>query len=354
MEFWRVTSRLKSQLLSSGISPLLAPATALSYIQSRGFAARRGTRAKMAKKKVKVEVKKVGFIPHNLREKTMSKGPIGSRRLKDEFKPFPTDDVWIQKFYRWRIYDAEEAIQCFRETHHPEIYNMPSAPIRAFIELDMRGVKKNKYVDPFAKIASIPHAFDHGEDRSVLVFCKTPQLKEEAEAAGATLVGDADVLKKIERGEIVLPDFQFVVAHPNILPELVSLRGLLKKKFPNPKNGTLGPNIGELIKTVRTGIQYLALRDENELDYGFINTSFGKLDMETSHLRENLIALLESIQTARPKREGPFITRVLMTCPPSVERLKLNLIPLIGEDATAEDEDSDSDDEEPKASVKAG
>ncbi|KAF6214075.1 hypothetical protein GE061_011806 [Apolygus lucorum] len=358
MEFCKVTSRLlplTNHLLTSGpASSLLAPVSALSYIQSRGFAARRGTRAKMAKKKVKVEVKKVGFIPHNLREKTLTKGPVGSRRLKDEFKPIPVDDVWVQRFYRWKVYDVEEAIECFRETHHPEVYNMPSAPVRAFIELDMRGVKKNKYVDPFSKIAPIPHAFEHGEDRSVLVFCKTPQLKDEAEAAGATLVGDVDILKKIERGEIVLPDFQFVVAHPNILPELVGLRGLLKKKFPNPKNGTLGANIGELVQIVRNGIQYLALRDENELDYGFINIPFGKLDMEISHLRENLVALLESVQSARPKREGPFITRVMLTCPPSIERLKVNLLPLIGEDATAKDEDSDSDDEESRASAKAG
>lgn len=52
----------------------------------------------------------------------------------------------------------------------------------------------------FSKIASISHPFDHGENRSVLVFCKTPELKNEAELAGASLVGDVDLVKKVEVG----------------------------------------------------------------------------------------------------------------------------------------------------------
>lgn len=44
------------------------------------------------------------------------------------------------------------------------------------------------------------HPFEHGEDRSILVFCKTPELKADAENAGATLVGDVDLIKKVEVG----------------------------------------------------------------------------------------------------------------------------------------------------------
>jgi hypothetical protein len=42
-----------------------------------------------------------------------------------------------------------------------------------------------------------------------------------------------------QSGELSLKDFHFVVAHPDILPELVSVRGLLKRKFPSQKSGTL-------------------------------------------------------------------------------------------------------------------
>ena len=71
-----------------------------------------------------------------------SKGTFISKRLQDETKPFPVDDVWVQKFFRWRIYDFAEAVECHRETHHPQIYNVPDAPLHAFIELNMQGSKK--------------------------------------------------------------------------------------------------------------------------------------------------------------------------------------------------------------------
>jgi hypothetical protein len=40
-----------------------------------------------------------------------------------------------------------------------------------------------------------------------------------------------------QNGELSLQDFRFIIAHPDILPELVSVRGLMKKKFPNQKSG---------------------------------------------------------------------------------------------------------------------
>lgn len=271
------------------------------------YAARKGTRERMRKKKVKVEVKKVGFIPHNLRDKG-SQGPLISKRINDDKRPWPVDDVWVQMFYRWKIYNFEEAVDCHRQTHHPHIYNMPDAPIHAYIELDMRAVKKNKFVNSFTRVAKTPFSFDHGEDRTTLVFCKTPEARVEAENAGATLIGDTDIIKKIERGEVVLPDFQHILAHPNILPELVCLRGLMKKKFPNVKTGTLGTNIGEMVTTFRKGMQYTALQDSGEPDYGFVDAQIGNLNMETGHLEENFKCLLEDINLMRPKRSGPFIT----------------------------------------------
>nr|BAN20826.1 mitochondrial ribosomal protein L1 [Riptortus pedestris] len=329
----------------SGLNVVKEIASTLSrdtnYIQVCGYAARKGTREKMRKKKVKVEIKKVGFIPHNLREKGKAKGPFVSRRLDDSFKGHPVDNVWAQRFYQWRMYNFKEAVVCHRETHHPQLYNQPNAPLQAFIELNMTGVKKTKFVDPFTRMASVAHEFDHGDKRSILVFCKTPELKEAAENAGATSVYDVDIIRKIEKGDLVLPDFQFVLAHPNILPELVALRGLLKRKFPNPKLGTIGASIGDLVKKFNTGIYYSALRDESELDYGWIEATIGTLNMEIDALEENFKSLISDINTMKPKRPGTFITRVLLKSPPSVERLKLNLDKYLEE----EEYESDSDDE---------
>lgn len=70
-------------------------------------------------------------------------------------------------------------------------------------------------------------------------------------------------------------DYPFIVATANIMPELISLRGLLKKKFPDPRAGTLGLDIAELVKKHLTGILYRAVRDEYQENYGSVKTSIG-------------------------------------------------------------------------------
>lgn len=51
--------------------------------------------------------------------------------------------------------------------------------------------------------------------------------------------------------------------------------GLMKKKFPNPKNGTLGTNLAEIVKRFGNGVQYNASKDENQQDFGIISTCIG-------------------------------------------------------------------------------
>lgn len=74
-----------------------------------------------------------------------------------------------------------------------------------------------------------------------------------------------------------MKDYDYILAHPNILPELVTLRGLLKKKFPNPKSGTLGVNITEMVDKFKNGIQYAVEQNEHQKDFGVITTVIGKV-----------------------------------------------------------------------------
>lgn len=153
----------------------------------------------------------------------------------------------------------------------------------------------------------------------------------EARQAGATLVGGVELIKDITNGELLLTDYQYVIAHPNILPELVALRGLMKRKFPNPKAETLGANLSEMIKRFSDGISYAAAKDEHQQDFGLITTTIGTLNMETKYLEENLRSLLQDINSVRPKREGRFITRVLLKSPPSREQLKIDAFQYVPE-----------------------
>uniref|UniRef100_A0A1B6FXW7 39S ribosomal protein L1, mitochondrial n=1 Tax=Cuerna arida TaxID=1464854 RepID=A0A1B6FXW7_9HEMI len=319
-----------------------------TFTNVRNYAARKGYREAAKKKKVKTVIQKQGWIPHNLRKKDVEE-LSGVKRSNEHLKQTATDDVWVTSGYAWRIFDFKEAVECHRETHHPTIYNVPDAQINLFIELDMTTAKPTKFVEKFRRMAILPHVYEQDglQERSILVFCKTPEQKEAAKAAGANLVGGTEIIKDIEKGKIVLPDFRFILAHPTILPEMVTIRGLLKKKFPNVKSGTLGPNLDELVTRFKNGVEYSCVRDEKDLSYGWINTSVGRLNMDTLKLEENFQALLKDIIDEKPKRPGPFITRVVMTSLPSVEKFKINFEPHLPVDENADGESSDEDEAVP-------
>lgn len=134
-------------------------------------------------------------------------------------------------------------------------------------------------MDNFTRIAPMPHKFEHGEQRTILTFTKDLDMQRAATEAGATVVGGIELIKEVQNGNVALQDFQFFIAHPNILPELVSLRGLMKKKFPNPKSGTLDEDLVGVINKFITGITYTAKKDEYEKDFGTIDTTIGTVSL---------------------------------------------------------------------------
>lgn len=90
----------------------------------------------------------------------------------------------------------------------------------------MQAEKSTRFVDNFQRMALIPHKFAHGEERSILAFAKGQENLKAASDAGATLVGGPELVKDVQNGDLVLTDYQYIVAHPNILPDLVPIRGL--------------------------------------------------------------------------------------------------------------------------------
>lgn len=87
-------------------------------------------------------------------------------------------------------------------------------------------------MDKFQRIAMIPHAFDQNVERTIIVFCKGDAPQKQATEAGATLVGGPELIKDIQSGEVNLANFNYVIAHPNILPELVAIRGKFNTFLP--------------------------------------------------------------------------------------------------------------------------
>nr|XP_018905198.1 PREDICTED: 39S ribosomal protein L1, mitochondrial [Bemisia tabaci]XP_018905199.1 PREDICTED: 39S ribosomal protein L1, mitochondrial [Bemisia tabaci] len=309
----------------------------LSPMQQR-FRARKGTRERKEKKKVKKEVIKQPWMPI---KKTKTKGVVVSPRVNDELLTEPPDNVWFLKDYKRPVYSFAEALGMIREVHHPTVYNQPKSLVNAYIELDLRTAKKTKFVERFTRLVGIPYPYDHGEERTVIAFCKNQEIVREANDAGAQMAGGTQLIKAIEKGQIMLPDFQFVVAHPDIVPELVSLRYLMRKNFPSLAHGTLSTDVAGLVRKCMTGVRYSSMKHEIEQDYGWVDTPLGRISMETPHLEANLIELLKDIEAKKPRRDNPFITRVMLSTPLLTEKLWVDWKKYLGETPELDSDDED-------------
>ncbi|KAK9303681.1 hypothetical protein QLX08_004686 [Tetragonisca angustula] len=298
------------------------------FMQSRDYAARKGTREKkrlkLKKKKVKTVVEQVGYIPHK-KEKEIKAEVCPLNTIDESWKWKAIDNVYIIKYHPQPVYSLKEAIENHRETHHPTMLNKPNAIVNAFIELNMRREKKNKYVDRFTKVVDTPHIFTCAENsRTVLAFSKNLQEQENAKNAGADYIGGVELIRKIQNGSFNFKEYDYVVAHADILSDLLLIRGLLKKKFPNIKLGTLGNNINQLVKKFKNGILYTAQPHKTFKEYGEISTTFGLLDMDIKKLEENFSSLINDVESMRPTRDGLFIERVQIKSELSKESFKIN------------------------------
>ena len=140
-----------------------------------------------------------------------------------------------------------------------------------------------------------------GKDVRVAVFAKG-DLAKAAEEAGADIVGDADLVQKIQGGWM---EFDVAVASPDMmgfvgrLGKILGPRGLM----PSPKAGTVTPNVAQAVKEAKAG------KIEYRLDKtNIIHCPIGKVSFGTDKLLENFNALLDAIIKAKPEAaKGQYI-----------------------------------------------
>ena len=160
-----------------------------------------------------------------------------------------------------------------------------------------------KYADQQVRGAVVlPHGT--GKTKRVLVFAKGDNIKA-AEEAGADFVGSEELVAKIQGG---WSDFDVVVATPDMMGQVGRLGKILGPKglMPNPKVGTVTPNVAEAVKNAKSG-QIRYRNDKN----GIIHTTIGKANFSEVQLKENLQALLAALNKAKPTTaKGIFIKKV--------------------------------------------
>lgn len=139
---------------------------------------------------------------------------------------------------------------------------------------------------------SLPHGT--GKTLCILVFAKGEGLTE-AREAGADYVGGEDLAGKIRDGWL---EFDKIVASPEMMSVVGKLGKILGPRglMPSPKTGTVTTSVGETVEELKRGM--VEFRNDR---HGAAHCIFGKVSFDASALKENLIALIESVAEQKPE-----------------------------------------------------
>lgn len=155
-------------------------------------------------------------------------------------------------------------------------------------------------------VVSLPHGT--GKTVRVAVFAKDKKA-EEARAAGADIVGDADLVEKIQGGFM---DFDRVIATPDMMGLVGRLGKVLgpRNLMPNPKVGTVTPNVGQAVKDAKGGSVEFRISKVGNL----IHAGVGKASFSDAQIAENIKAFIEAVQKAKPAgAKGTYIQKVAVS-----------------------------------------
>jgi len=146
----------------------------------------------------------------------------------------------------------------------------------------------------------------HGTGRKIRVAVFTQGANAEAaKEAGADIVGMEDLADQVNKGDM---NFDVVVASPDAMRVVGRLGAILGPRglMPNPKVGTVTPNVAEAVKNAKAG-QVRYRNDKN----GIIHTTIGKANFSAEQIQENLEVLLVALKKAKPSSaKGIFLQKV--------------------------------------------
>ena len=170
-------------------------------------------------------------------------------------------------------------------------------------------VSLNLNVDPKAADQQVRGTLvlPHGNGKTKKVLAITDKT-EEAKEAGADYVGGKEMIEKILKENWF--DFDVIVATPNMMGEIGKAARTLGPKglMPNPKAGTVSPDIGKAIKEIKAGkIQYRVDKEGN------MHVSIAKVSFDAEKIADNLKLLCETIVKVKPAAvKGTYIKNAVL------------------------------------------
>lgn len=285
---------------------------------------------------------------------------VSERDMDAKLPQPPQDNVYFFEKYRKTRFSFEDIIDFHRQVAHPDVTNRPDALITAIVELNLKmKLKKKRYIDRIESTVCYPNTFQYQlRPRKIVALCKDVELQQKALAAGAFMVGSADIAQLLKSSQLTQRDFDHLVVHNDFLEDFAAVKTMKAQPyFPTKARGNFGDNIEELVRIFKDGVDYSLKKHLDEKAFGTISCYLGRMDMTTEQLKENIVALFASINRFKPMNladDKQFFERVLITSEVSKEIFALKYWDLIDDykdpDAITED---DGDQNESKLGATA-
>jgi large subunit ribosomal protein L1 len=197
---------------------------------------------------------------------------------------------------RTKLYGVDEAIKTLKDLASKSKFD-ETIDIAINLGVDPR------HADQMVRgVISLPAGT--GKDSRVAVFAKDAKA-DEAKEAGADVVGAEDLMEAMQGGDL---NYDRVIATPDMMGVVGRLGKVLGPKglMPNPKLGTVTPNVGQAVKDAKGGqIEY---RVEKA---GIIHNGIGKASFKEADLRKNFDALMSAVVKAKPSgAKGKYVQKV--------------------------------------------
>ena len=186
------------------------------------------------------------------------------------------------------------------------IKSAASAKFDETVEIAMNLGVDTRHADQMVRgVIGLPNGT--GKTVRVAVFARGPKA-EEAQAAGADIVGAEDLMETIQGGTI---EFDRCIATPDMMPVVGRLGKILgpRNLMPNPKVGTVTMDVAQAVKDAKGGqVQFRAEKG------GVVHAGVGKVSFDEAKLVENIRAFISAVSKAKPAgAKGTYMKRISLS-----------------------------------------
>ena len=206
--------------------------------------------------------------------------------------------AFASKVDRMKLYPVDDALSIVKECASAKF----DESIDVAVQLGIDAKKSDQVVR-----GSVVLPAGTGKSVRVAVFAQGEKA-EQARAAGAEVVGMEDLAEQVKAGNL---NFDVVIASPDTMRVVGTLGQILGPRglMPNPKVGTVTADVAQAVRNAKAGqVQFRVDKG------GIIHATIGRASFEPASLRQNLSALVEALQKAKPATsKGVYLRKIALS-----------------------------------------